>query len=84
VSALSALKGLKPEVRQDHAQELSDVVRQALHDPLLLIQEAGEELVGALDLTEFQADIQTEARGAPTIMQRDDAQKVLEQLQHRQ
>ena len=84
LSALRALKGVKQEFRQDHSQELIDVVRVALHDPFFLIQDAGEELVGALKLNEFKAVIQSEVQGAPTIMQRDGAQKVLEQLHQKQ
>jgi hypothetical protein len=44
----------------------------------------GEELVGVFDLTRFEADIQKEAKGAPMAMQRESAQKVLEQLHRRQ
>jgi len=84
LSALTALKGQKQEALQGHAQELIDVVRPTLHDPFLLIQEAGEELVGAFELIQFRADIQTEARNAPTIMQREFAQKVLEQFHPQQ
>jgi aminopeptidase N len=84
LSALAGLAGLSEAVEQDHAQELAEVVRAALHDSFLPIQEAGEELIGAFDLAQFQADIQTEAQGAPTIMQRETAQRVLEQLHRSQ
>jgi hypothetical protein len=84
LTALMALEEVKPEFRQDHSQELADVVRLALHDPFFLIQDAGEELAGALKLSEFEPQIQSEAQGAPTIMQRDIAQKVLEQLHQKQ
>ncbi|MFZ0432920.1 MAG: M1 family metallopeptidase [Candidatus Acidiferrales bacterium] len=80
LSALAALTDFGPAVKQDHAQELAEVVRAALHDPFFPIQEAGEELVGAFDLIQFRADIQTQAQSAPTMMQREPAQEILDRL----
>jgi aminopeptidase N len=82
LSALAGLAGLKEAVEREHAPELVEVVREALQDPFLPVQLAGERLVGAFDLTQFQSDIQADAQGAPLIMQRELAQKVLEQLHH--
>jgi aminopeptidase N len=82
--ALAGLENLKEAAAQNHAQEVVEVVRAALHDPFYPIQEVSEELVGVFDLTQFEADIQKEAKGAPMAMQRESAQKVLEQLHHRQ
>jgi aminopeptidase N len=82
LSALAGLEGLKEAVAPSQVPELTEVVRTALHDPFYFTQEAGEELVGVFDLSQFEADIQTEAQGAPMTMQRDPAQKVLEQLHH--
>jgi aminopeptidase N len=82
LSALAGLESLKDAVAQNHAQEMVDVVRAALHDPFYPIQEVGEELVGVFGLAQFEADVQTEAHGAPMAMERDPAQKVLEQLHH--
>jgi HEAT repeat protein len=82
--ALAGLENLKEAAAQNHAQEVAEVVRAALHDPFYPIQEVGEELVGVFDLTQFEVDIQKEAKGAPMTMQRESAQKVLEQLHHRQ
>jgi hypothetical protein len=75
---------MKELLSQNQSQELVEVVRAALHDPFYPIREVGEELVGVFDLSQFEADIQTEAQGAPMAMQREPAQKVLEQLHHGQ
>jgi hypothetical protein len=60
------------------------VVRAALHDPFYLTREAGEELVGVCSLTQFEADVQAEAKGAPMAMEREPAKQVLNQLHHQQ
>jgi len=78
--ALARLAGLREAIEQSHEQELVEVVRAALHDSFLLVQQAGEELVGAFHLVQFQSDIETEAQHAPMIMQRETAQQILEQL----
>ena len=80
LSALAGLAKLKEPVERDHAQELQEVVRAALHDPFFPVRELGEQLVGAFGLTQFQSDIQEEAQDAPTIIEREPAQRVLEQL----
>ena len=80
--ALGGLESLKEVVTPSQVPELTEVVRAALHDPYYFTQEAGEELVGVFDLSQFEADIQTEAQKAPMAMQRDPAKKVLEQLHH--
>ncbi|MFZ0761492.1 MAG: M1 family metallopeptidase [Candidatus Sulfotelmatobacter sp.] len=80
--ALAGLESVKKTVAHEHAQELVDVVRAALHDPFYPIQEAGEKLVGVFDLSQFEADIRSEAQEAPMAMQRDPAKRVLEQLHH--
>jgi aminopeptidase N len=82
LSALTGLESLKEVVTPGQVPELTEVVRAALHDPFYLTQEAGEELVGVFSLSQFEADIQTEAQKAPMAMQRDPAQKVLERLHH--
>jgi hypothetical protein len=82
LSALAGLGSLKEVVTPNQIPELTEVVRAALHDPFYFTQEAGEELVGVFDLSQFEVDIQTEAQSAPLAMQRDPAQKVLEQLHH--
>jgi aminopeptidase N len=82
--ALAGLEGLKETVAQSHAQELAEVVGAALDDPFYPVQEIGEELVGVYHLTQFEAQIETEAGGAPMAMQREAAQKILEQLHPRQ
>jgi aminopeptidase N len=82
MSALAGLESLKEVVTPSQVPELSEVVRAALHDPYYFTQEAGEELVGVFHLSQFEADIQTEAQTAPMAMQRDPAKKVLEQLHH--
>ena len=84
LNALAALAGLKPAGDQNHKPQLVEVVGAALRDPFFLIQEAAEELVGAFHLIQFKEDIQTQAQGAPTDMQREPAQQVLEQLNHAQ
>jgi hypothetical protein len=82
LSALAGLESLKEVVTPSQVPELTEVVRAALHDPFYFTQEAGEELVGVFSLSQFEADIQAEAQRAPMAMQRDPAQKVLEQLHH--
>ena len=76
LAGLGQFKGLA----HDHPRQLAAVVRAALDDPFYLVQAAGERLVGAFDLTQFQAAIETEARGAAMAMQRDAARQVLQQL----
>ena len=71
---------MKEEVGQNDLQQLISVVRAALHDPFYLTKEAGEQLVGIFDLTQFEADIRAEAQGAPMAMQREPAKQVLKQL----
>jgi aminopeptidase N len=82
LSAFAGLESLKEVLTPSQVSELTEVVRAALHDPFYFTQEAGEELVGVFDLSQFDADIQTEAQTAPMAMQRDPAKKVLEQLHH--
>jgi aminopeptidase N len=82
LSALTGLESLKVAVTSSQVPELTEAVRTALHDPFYFTQEAGEQLVGVFDLSQFEPDIQTEAQGAPMAMQRDSARKVLEQLHH--
>ncbi|HEX4020349.1 MAG TPA: M1 family aminopeptidase [Acidobacteriaceae bacterium] len=84
LSALAGLPELKDAVQHDHAQELVEVVRAALHDPFLPVRETGVQLVGTFDLTQFQADIQIEAQSAPMAQDREAAKQILEQLQHSQ
>ncbi|MGC1936495.1 MAG: M1 family aminopeptidase, partial [Candidatus Acidiferrales bacterium] len=80
LSALAGLAAFKETIEREHAQELSEVVRSALGDPYLQVRMAGERLAGAFDLTQFEADIQTDA-DAPLVFQRELAQKTLQQLQ---
>jgi aminopeptidase N len=82
VSALTALESLKEVVTPKQLEELTEVVRAALHDPFYATREAGEELVGVFDLIQFEAEVQAEAQGAPMAMQRDPATQVLKQLHH--
>jgi aminopeptidase N len=84
LSALGGLENLKEAVTQNHLTELIEVVRAALHDPFYFTREAGQELVGVFNLTQFEPDIQTEAQSAPMAMQRVPAQQVLKQLHHSQ
>jgi aminopeptidase N len=83
-SALAGLEKLKEAVAPAQVAELTEVVRAALHDPVYFTQEAGEELVGVFNLTQFEADIETAAQGAPMAMQREPARQVLKQLHHQQ
>lgn len=78
-SALAGLASLKSAVERAHAQELNDVVRAALNDPFFVVHRAGAQLAGALDLTQFRADIQKDT-GAPLILQRQLGQRVLDEL----
>jgi len=82
LSALSGLPRLKEIIEHDHAQDLVEVVRAALHDSYLPLRETAWDVVGAFHLVQFQSDIQTEAQSAPMLQDRDAAQKTLEQLHH--
>lgn len=79
LSALGGLAELKAVLEHDHAPELVEVVRAALHDSFLPVRQAGETLAGVFNLVQFAPDIQTDA-DAPLIMQRDLARQVLKQL----
>ena len=80
LTALAGLPVLKDVIARDHAPELIDVARAALHDSFLPVRETGEELAGAFNLVQFQSEIRSEAESAPTIDERDTAQKVLQRL----
>jgi len=82
LSALSGLPRLKEIIEHDHAQDLVEDVRAALHDSYLPLRETAWDVVGAFHLVQFQSDIQTEAQSAPMLQDRDAAQKTLEQLHH--
>jgi aminopeptidase N len=84
VGALSRLPALKDAIEHDHAQDLVEVVRAALHDPYLPVRETAWDIVGTFHLVQFQSDIQTEAQSAPMMQDRDAAKRVLEQLHHSQ
>jgi aminopeptidase N len=84
VGALSRLSALKDAVEHNHAQDLVEVVRAALHDPYLPVRETAWDIVGTFHLVQFQSDIQTEAQSAPMMQDRDAAKQVVEQLHHSQ
>ncbi len=79
LEALAQIRGPGAGAKSDR-QTLSDVVRAALCDPFISIQQAGERLIGRYDLNEFRAEIQAQAQTAPMAFQRDAAQKALRQL----
>jgi HEAT repeat protein len=80
INALAAIAGLKGVIGQDQAPQLAAVVGAALHDPFFLIQEAGEELVGNFGLVQFKPDIEKAVQSAPSVIEREPAQQVLDQL----
>lgn len=80
IAALAEMGTLKGIFTRNQISELSEVVRAALHDPFFFTKEAAEQLVGIFRLTEFEADIESEARDAPMAMQRAPAKEVLRQL----
>lgn len=80
LSALTDLESVKAEVKPGQMPELAEAVKSALHDPFYLTRDAGEELVGVYQLTQFESEIQAEAQGAPMAMMRDAAKQVLIQL----
>ncbi|MGH9735823.1 MAG: M1 family aminopeptidase [Candidatus Acidiferrales bacterium] len=80
LAALTELPKLKEVVAQNQLPDLIEVARAALRDPFYLTRAAGEKMVGAFHLTQFEPDIQTEAQHAPMAMQRRVAQQVLDQL----
>ena len=73
-------EGMSDEVTPSEMPELAEAVKSALHDPFYLTRDAGEELVGVYQLTQFESEIQAEAQGAPMAMMRDAAKQVLNQL----
>jgi aminopeptidase N len=79
VSALAGLENLKDQVAKD-SSPLSSAVEAALHDPFFPLREIGEELVGALALSQFEPELESEAQKAPMAMERDAARRALEQL----
>jgi HEAT repeat protein len=79
-TALRGLETLRDVVPATRVAEVGDVVRAALHDPFYPTQAVGEELVGAFDLGQFEADIQHAAQDAPLVMGRDLAEHVLAEL----
>lgn len=80
LSALDALIELKTVIKGDYSRELLEVVRAALNDPFSPLVEKGQELVGEFYLSEFEPNIEREARLAPTNMQREAAARILAQL----
>lgn len=82
LAALVGLAGMGDHLPEDAKPALAETVRAALNDPFFPVQQAGEELVGVFDLRQFESDVQAQARSAPLALQREAAQKVLEQLHH--
>ena len=83
LAALAELKG-PGSLGKNERQMLSDVVRAALHDPFISVQQAGERLAGKYDLNEFRTEIQAQAQSAPMAFQRDAAKQALGQLRGKQ
>ena len=79
MSALAGLVELKEPLEHEHEQELVATVRAALDDPFLLVRLTGEQLVATFGLRQFRANVRTDL-SSPLIFQREQAQKVLEQL----
>jgi len=82
MNALGAIAGLKGTMGQDQLKQLEQVVGAALRDSFFLIQEAGEVLVGGFGLVQFKPDIEKAVLSAPTVIEREPAQQVLDQLNH--
>jgi aminopeptidase N len=82
MNALVAIGSLKGSIGQDQLPQLEQVVGAALHDPFFLIQAAGEELVGSFGMAQFKPDIEKAVQSSPSIIERDPAQQVLDQLNH--
>lgn len=80
LGALRALLGASGFARASDRSAVAKVVHDALADPTLSLRQAGETLAGAYGLTEFEGEIETMARTAPTGFERDAAQGALEQL----
>jgi aminopeptidase N len=80
--ALAGLESFRGAVAANRQPELVEAVRAALHDPFYPLREVAEELVGVFGFSEFEAEIRTEAQHAPMAMQRQAAQKVLDQWFH--
>ncbi len=83
LSALAGLGIMKGEVTPDQTPDVVQVVGAALRDPYYPTQRAGQQLVGVFGLTQFEPEVQAMARNAPMAMQRDPAQRILDQLQGR-
>jgi aminopeptidase N len=78
--ALTGLASMEAIKELANSRKLIAVTAAALRDPFFPVQEAGEDIVGVFRLTQFRPDIEREAQNAPTIMQREAAHRVLEQL----
>lgn len=80
VQALKALAGASGFVPAAAKSTVAAAVRGALDDPTLFIRQAGEGLAGAYGLEEFEGEIETLARTAPTAFERDAAGAALQEL----
>jgi len=80
VQALKALAGANGFAPAVEKSAVAGAIRGALADPTLFIRQAGENLAGAYGLKEFESQIDTIARTAPTAFERDAAGAALQQL----
>lgn len=78
--ALKALAGSSGFAPAAEKNAVAAAARGALDDPTLFIREAGESLAGAYGLAQFEDEIQTLARTAPTAFERDAAGAALQEL----
>ncbi|HEV2419871.1 MAG TPA: M1 family metallopeptidase [Terriglobia bacterium] len=81
LSALAGLAEFKDLLERNHAQQLAAMVRAALDDPFLLVRMKGEQLAGEFALTQFESDVEKDL-GAPLVMQRELAEKVIKRMDH--
>lgn len=66
LDALQALEQASHFAGNDDRHTRVNVVRAAMRDPFLSVQQAGQALSGVYNLSEFRRQIQAQAQGAPT------------------
>jgi aminopeptidase N len=80
LEALRALEHQSRDLSRSTRADLVNTVAAALDDSDLAVREIGEQVAGAWDLTELNAQITRLARTAPTRFERDAAREALREL----
>jgi aminopeptidase N len=81
LTALAGLASFAQTAEQEHAQEMTSVVRAALEDPFAPLRQVAAGLAGQMHLTQLCPEIQAASNDAPIADYRQAAEKVLRELQ---